>query len=232
MRRWSAFPSLFGLMIVLSVAFLSGCAHDVKTNTPQQAVFLAGADVGAALIAADTYQALNDCDAAGHTMPCSTKANNAKVQKAKESLLTARNKARDLVRTPGFDQSQLSTWEAEMQAAIEVINAIVGNPQASILPALGVQIVTAAAVLGVLGEGTAAAKYLQLLLYLLGLAKTIFGAGSKMHTFTSAIEDQVRNMIADNNRNPTDPEWAAQDEQLNELVKQPPQAEPGSAAGS
>lgn len=225
------FPFRFNVMIVfivmLMVGLIAGCHHDVKTNTPQQAVFLAGADVGSVLIAADTYQALNDCSAIGHTMPCSTKANNDKVQAAKEKLLVARNKARDVVRTPGFDQSSLATWEAEMQAAIEVITAITGAPQASLLPALGISIVSAAAILPLAGSGAAA--YLQALLYLLGLAKTIFGAGSKMHTFTSGVEDQVRAMIADNNRNPSDPEWAAQDDQLNELVKQPAQAQPGQS---
>lgn len=225
--RSSLLPLLMTLAVVL---LLSACTGgQVKTSGPnaaQQNVYLFGGDVGAVLIAADTYQALNDCSAPGHTMPCSTVAKNARVQKAKEDLLKARNKARDLVRTPGFDQGSLSTITAEIQAAIDLIYEITGTTPLGFVPSWITTITTVASSAAIVPL-TGAQVYLALLLQVLGWAKAIFGAGSKIHTFTDKVVEEVKRMQAENNRAPNDAEWAAQDEVLNELVKQPPQAQPG-----
>lgn len=226
MKRMSVVLTVCMAVCALALSACAGSGINRADLSAQQNVFLAGGDIGALFIGADAYQALNDCSAPGHSMPCSTVANNAKVQKAKEDILKGRNKARDLVRTPGFDQHSLDTINLEIQGAIDLITSIIGEQPSAFVPTWLGGAMTAGTATAVFAIPSTAAGFLQLLLMFLSYAKTIFGAGSRMHTFADGVADQVRTMIAEANRNPTDAEWQAQDASLEELVRQPEQAQP------
>lgn len=106
-----------------AIAFLAACTH-VTPKSDQQAVYASSATVGTALIAADTYQALNSCSKVGHTLPCADDAIRLQVQDAKLKLVSAWKAADAIVNSPGYDQGSYSKAMAIVQGALDFLISI------------------------------------------------------------------------------------------------------------
>lgn len=110
-------------LLTLVVSLCVGCTS-VQPKNDQQAVYAAGGPVGVAFMAANTYQALNDCAIPAHTLPCSDAATVVKIQDAKLKVLAAYKEADAVVNTAGYQSGGYAKAQAILQAALDFLVAI------------------------------------------------------------------------------------------------------------
>lgn len=112
----------FLLAICLSLT-LAACGG-VTAKNDQQAVYKSGGTIAVALIAADTYQALNSCSKPAHTLPCSDDATVARVQDAKLKVVAAYKQADAVVNSEGYQSGGYARAQAVLQAALDFLVSI------------------------------------------------------------------------------------------------------------
>lgn len=106
---------------------LAGCGSTLPPTpqTPAQAVYLAEGDFTAALVIADKYKALPDCDKPAAPILCSKTSIVLEIQKAANTAWPLLEAAQATVRDPKFSGSMTDQAIISAQNAVGAVKMIV-----------------------------------------------------------------------------------------------------------